>query len=61
MSEIVKGDVVQLKSGGPQMSVDNLQDQRFTEEPGRNAHCVWFDGVKPMDIWLDVDVLVKVE
>ncbi len=30
------GDVVQLKSGGPRMSVDRI-------EPGGIVHCSWFD------------------
>lgn len=37
MSELKIGDVVQLKSGGPTMTVDTLDAQ--------GAHCVWFVGI----------------
>lgn len=57
MVAIKKGDVVRLKSGGPPMSVDNVVAQAFTETPGWNAHCTWFDGPKPMEKWFDVDIL----
>jgi uncharacterized protein YodC (DUF2158 family) len=32
------GDVVQLKSGGPRMTVDRVDDD------GRLIHCCWFEG-----------------
>ena len=31
------GDVVQLKSGGPQMTID------WMSEDGTNTVCIWFD------------------
>ena len=34
------GDVVQLKSGGPHMTVEFFRNDR--------AVCTWIDGVKPM-------------
>jgi uncharacterized protein YodC (DUF2158 family) len=37
---IKKGDVVQLKSGGPPMTVESTG--------GDSVWCVWFDGTKPM-------------
>jgi uncharacterized protein YodC (DUF2158 family) len=38
------GDVVQLKSGGPQMTVKYVEDP---SPAGSTAvHCVWFDGTK---------------
>jgi uncharacterized protein YodC (DUF2158 family) len=40
--EIKKNDVVQLKSGGPDMTVARLE----TIEGEVNAVCGWFDGKK---------------
>jgi uncharacterized protein YodC (DUF2158 family) len=35
------GDIVKLKSGGPEMTV-----QRIPEPPHRSYHCQWFAGKK---------------
>jgi uncharacterized protein YodC (DUF2158 family) len=40
--EIKPGDVVQLKSGGPQMTVTSVNQDEY----GTSAFCVWFDGKK---------------
>lgn len=40
MNGIKAGDTVQLKSGGPIMTVSRLEDG------GLNAVCGWFDGKK---------------
>ena len=40
MDDIKAGDKVQLKSGGPTMTVGRLEDS------GTNAVCGWFDGKK---------------
>ncbi|MER1077180.1 DUF2158 domain-containing protein [Pseudomonas aeruginosa] len=67
MTDLKKGELVQLKSGGPKMVVDNLQQQRdFTGEslypPGLRAHCTWFDEKnEPRGEWFDVETLVRVE
>lgn len=42
MESIVPGSVVQLKSGGPHMTVSNLHDWQGRRE----AHCDWFEGTK---------------
>jgi uncharacterized protein YodC (DUF2158 family) len=43
MSEQIKvGDVVQLKSGGPKMTVDKLHEWQGRTE----ANCDWFEGTK---------------
>jgi len=59
MSDIVKGAVVQLKSGGPQMTVEKVGNFNggFGVGPENGAKCVWFDGDKPQDKVFDVDVL----
>jgi uncharacterized protein YodC (DUF2158 family) len=35
MEELKVGDVVQLKSGGPEMTVEEIK-------PSNNVSCVWF-------------------
>lgn len=40
--EIKEGDVVMLKSGGPDMTVTSIGDQYGT----RTVWCAWFDGKK---------------
>jgi uncharacterized protein YodC (DUF2158 family) len=43
MSEIKAGDIVQLKSGGPRMTVSSIgEDMGGTP----TAYCAWFDGPK---------------
>jgi len=42
------GDEVQLKSGGPVMTVQQMGD--YTPEgPEDGVLCVWFDGSNPME------------
>ncbi len=45
MDEFKVGDVVQLKSGGPAMTVHSIGDFSPTG-PNPGLHCVWFDGAK---------------
>jgi len=48
------GDVVQLKSGGPNMTVKRLM--------GIGVDCVWFDGQRlAQSAWFESDLLTKVE
>lgn len=44
--EIKAGDVVQLKSGGPPMTVASVGEQAWGG--GQGVWCEWFDGKKPM-------------
>ena len=44
MAEINAGDTVQLKSGGPIMTVESLEKS----DNVIRAWCQWFDGDKPM-------------
>jgi len=49
METFKKGDVVKLKSGGPDMTVENVKVSKAT--------CIWFvNGAKKKDIF-DVDTL----
>lgn len=65
MSEVAKGDVVVLKSGGPKMVAVTLKDVPGMAgyPPSTNVFCHWFDGSKPMEKWFDVETvaLVKTE
>ncbi|MBW1250703.1 YodC family protein [Pseudomonas tolaasii] len=59
MSDIVKGAVVQLKSGGPKMTVSEIDDFSggFGFGPKNGARCIWFEGNKPQEQVFDVEVL----
>lgn len=59
MSEIVKGAVVQLKSGGPKMTVENVGNYagEWGTGPENGAHCIWFDKSEPKEKVFDVAVL----
>jgi len=48
MSNFNVGDVVQLKSGGPLMTVHNIGDYSHTG-PNPGLLCVWFDNVKKVE------------
>jgi uncharacterized protein YodC (DUF2158 family) len=54
--EFQKGDVVQLKSGGPTMTVQDIGD--FTSSGIEDGVlCVWFDGKKKYSEVFDRSVL----
>jgi uncharacterized protein YodC (DUF2158 family) len=44
MSQINQGDVVQLKSGGPKMTVSEVKQWNGSIR----VWCDWFEGTKPM-------------
>ena len=50
-----KGDVVQLKSGGPNMTVARVKDD------GTVVTCVWFTGDKERSGYFDPATIIKVE
>ncbi len=58
MNDLQKGDVVQLKSGGPLMTVQGLGQYTGLED---GIHCVWFDGKGQQSEVFDRAVLIKVE
>jgi uncharacterized protein YodC (DUF2158 family) len=56
------GDVVRLKSGGPKMTVNGIQESNEIEK--RNlVHCVWFEEgiIRPEGRVFHPDALEKVE
>lgn len=54
MSELKKGDVVYLKSGGPRMTIQNIGDYTRIKN---GACCIWFDGKKKYEDVFDLDTL----
>jgi uncharacterized protein YodC (DUF2158 family) len=50
------GDIVQLKSGGPKMTVDEIRVPFNQSEP--DIHCVWFAGSKRERAAFSPDTLV---
>lgn len=59
MTEFTKGDVVQLKSGGPLMTVADLGDYSFSAGPQNGVKCVWFEKTKNFEDVFDAAVLKK--
>lgn len=60
MSNFVKGDVVQLKSGGPVMTVALVGENGRTG--GAEAFCKWFDDAQVLrELSFPVEMLDKIE
>ena len=58
MAEFKTGDLVQLKSGGPTMTVKSApDDSTYSDE----YHCVWFAGSKLSDGHFLADSLLSVD
>ena len=55
------GDVVQLKSGGPKMTVDSGDALEKLALTGNKIHCQWFAGSKLESGWFPKDSLIKVD
>ena len=53
MTQFKTGDIVQLKSGGPKMTVKTAKKGEVT--------CTWFSGSKQQSGWFDPDTLKKIE
>jgi uncharacterized protein YodC (DUF2158 family) len=58
--EFKAGDVVQLKSGGPSMTIKGI-DQYGMSSTHDQAKCVWFEGKKQMEGLFDLLTLRKDE
>ena len=57
MSDIKKGDQVQLKSGGPIMTVEALGNYEMEAGIENGAKCVWFQKETPQARVFDVKSL----
>ncbi|WP_298407723.1 DUF2158 domain-containing protein [Janthinobacterium sp.] len=59
MASFKKGDVVKLKSGGPHMTVESLDD--YSDGAGigikDGVYCIWFDGAKKVGEVFDAATL----
>jgi uncharacterized protein YodC (DUF2158 family) len=55
--QLKPGDVVQLKSGGPKMTIDSIG----YGTGGDKAKCIWFDNNDRKDALFKLDSLVKPE
>jgi len=58
MKEFEIGEVVQLKSGGPLMTVQSMGDYSPTG-PNPGVLCVWFDQLKKVEDVFDPRVLER--
>ncbi|MCC7388538.1 MAG: DUF2158 domain-containing protein [Phycisphaerales bacterium] len=59
MAKFTKGDVVQLKSGGPRITVDEYGTFGMTRTEG--VKCVWFDGSRRLEEVFDEALLTPAE
>jgi uncharacterized protein YodC (DUF2158 family) len=50
------GDIVQLKSGGPTMTVSSVLDS-VSAGDSQNVKCQWFSGSKNQEAWFPEDSL----
>ena len=56
MAELKQGDVVQLKSGGPRMTIKGIGKYGLASQTNR-ALCEWFDGKKRTEDTFELFVL----
>ena len=55
------GDTVELKSGGPKMTIDRI-GKKFASESHNSAYCSWFDEKKKQEHgWFALTSLKKIE
>ena len=57
MSNFKKGDEVQLKSGGPVMTIEELGNYQETQGIADGAKCIWFDNKEIKQRVFDVATL----
>jgi uncharacterized protein YodC (DUF2158 family) len=56
--DVKKGDVVSLRSGGPEMTVRKVDKEAFGKQ---TIWCVWFDKTKKVEATFDIEVLRSVK
>jgi uncharacterized protein YodC (DUF2158 family) len=56
--EIILGDMVELKSGGPLMTVENIGKYGMGSTKDQ-AKCVWFENKKRMEALFELHTLKK--
>ncbi len=61
MEDLKIGDVVQLKSGGPKMTISDFGDYSIDESGKEQARCVWFDRKEKKSAPFDMRILKKYE
>ena len=58
--EFQAGDTVELKSGGPQMTIESIHNYGRADKPDMKAQCVWFEGKKKQEAVFALHTLEKV-
>jgi uncharacterized protein YodC (DUF2158 family) len=59
-TEFKVGDTVQLRSGGPKMTIEQIGDFSLMGSAGHDqAKCVWFDGTKDFSRVFEFAALTK--
>ena len=61
MPEFKKGDVVQLKSGSPRMTIDSVEEYGSGNNSNIRAICIWFDGGERKEGSFSLDTLAIVK
>ena len=61
-SKFAIGDVVRLKSGGPEMTINEIEDTVSIQGlGGESIQCQWFSGTLLQDDWFWSGSLIKTE
>jgi uncharacterized protein YodC (DUF2158 family) len=59
-TELKPGDIVQLRSGGPRMTVESIDNYSYSGTPEMKARCTWFEGTKRQEALFVLAALEKV-
>ncbi len=57
--ELKVGAVVQLKSGGPKMTITEIGKYNYSDH--EQAKCVWFDGAKKFESLFEEETLEVID